>query len=389
MTDGQRSINSFSADTHTETVVQTVVLDLETSEAKNKKVTIGIEEFQRIAGFFGDIMPSIPEYERTRNNPAFYNLVKREFADSAIKSSVARDAAYHAIAMYDSHSSNGSAGDRPDLGNGSFMQLCSQDFEIADNGSGYGLKASFIPYDAVWFGISLNPHTEKYLRRVFEDEAETGSCELHLSDDGDLRAHVAIKWEVEVYEAEDVSTVIGVDIGENVLYSVAAVDGDSDVESVEMESGAEFRHYREQFKQKRTSLMEKGDLRALSQCRDEHRRYTEQTLDTASRRVVEFAVEHEPSVLVLEDLTHYRETADDPIHDWPFADLQEKICYKATAEGIPVETVDPKDTSITCRKCGQATPEFRDGTEFSCRRCGYEVHADVNAAINIAKRYAE
>lgn len=262
MTDGQRSINSFSADTHTETVVQTVVLDLETSEAKNKKVTIGIEEFQRIAGFFGDIMPSIPEYERTRNNPAFYNLVKREFADSAIKSSVARDAAYHAIAMYDSHSSNGSAGDRPDLGNGSFMQLCSQDFEIADNGSGYGLKASFIPYDAVWFGISLNPHTEKYLRRVFEDEAETGSCELHLSDDGDLRAHVAIKWEVEVYEAEDVSTVIGVDIGENVLYSVAAVDGDSDVESVEMESGAEFRHYREQFKQKRTSLMEKGDLRA-------------------------------------------------------------------------------------------------------------------------------
>jgi IS605 OrfB family transposase len=105
--------------------------------------------------------------------------------------------------------------------------------------------------------------------------------------------------------------------------------------------------------------------------------------------VVEFAVEHEPSVLVLEDLTHYRETADDPIHDWPFADLQEKICYKATAEGIPVETVDPKDTSITCRKCGQATPEFRDGTEFSCRRCGYEVHADVNAAINIAKRYAE
>lgn len=64
--------------------------------------------------------------------------------------------------------------------------------------------------------------------------------------------------------------------------------------------------------------------------------------------------------------------------------LQEKIAYKATAEGIPVETVNPRDTSITCRKCGQAVLEFRDGADFACRVCGYEVHADVNGAINIA-----
>jgi len=28
----------------------------------------------------------------------------------------------------------------------------------------------------------------------------------------------------------------------------------------------------------------------------------------------------------------------------------------------------------------------RDGREFVCWECGYEAHADVNAAINIAQR---
>jgi IS605 OrfB family transposase len=152
-----------------------------------------------------------------------------------------------------------------------------------------------------------------------------------------------------------------------------------------MEPGREFRHYRERLQEKRDRLGEQGDLRGLRKTRDEQRRYTEQVLDTASREIVDLAVEHAPAKLRLEDLTHYRETAADPIHDWPFAELQGKIAYKAKAEGIPVETVNPRNTSVTCRKCGQTNREYRDGDEFSCTRCGYEVHADVNAAINIAQ----
>lgn len=382
----QEQLSTFAVETTTETVVQTVRLNLETSNAKTEKVEKGIDEFQRIARYFNDLMPSIPEHERTRNNPAFYNLVQKKFDDTLLKKSVARDAAYHAIDVWNSYAARGNDGDRPTLGNGSYMELCNQDFELVDNDDGdYGIQTSFIPRDRVWFGINATPFAREYLDRIFEGDADTGSCELRIDDAGDVTAHLVVKWPVDVYEPGEISTVIGVDIGETVIYSAAAVNGD-DVLDVELQSGAEFRHYREQFKRKREQLMAKDDLRGLKQCRDEHERYTEQVLDTASRRVVEFAVEHAPAVLALEDLTHYRETADNPIHDWPFADLQSKIAYKATAEGVPVEIIDPRNTSITCRKCGRTTPEFRNGTDFACRFCGYEVHADMNAAVNIAQK---
>lgn len=385
----QAELSTFTAGTTTEEVVQTVQLELETSQTKTEKVRQGVDEFQRIARYFSDLMPSIPEHERTRNNPAFYNLVQKKFDDTLLKKSVARDAAYHAIEVWDSYTARGSDGDRPTLGSGSYMELCNQDFELVDNdGGGYGIQASFIPRDRVWFGISLTPYARDYLERIFEGDADTGSCELRLSDDGRVSAHLVVKWPVEVYNAGEVATTIGVDIGESVIYAAAVVDGEGAVETAEMKSGDEFRHYREQFKQKRKRLNDAGDLRGLKQCRNEHERYTQQVLDTASREIVKLAVDHAPAVLVLEDLTHYRETAREAIHDWPYADLQQKISYKATAEGIPVAFVDPHDTSITCRQCGQTTREFRDGDDFACRRCGYEVHADVNAAINIAQKHS-
>lgn len=375
-------------ETTTEEVVRTVKLPLETSNRKNEKLRRGIDEFQLIARHFSDLMPSIPEYERSRNNPAFYNLIKKEFDDTLLKKSVARDAAYHAIEVWDSYTSRGSVGDRPTLGTGSYMKLCNQDFELVENDNGrYGIQTSFIPRDRVWFGISPTPYSREYLERVFDDEeeAETGSCELRIDDTGSVTAHLVVKWPVEVIEPDDATTTVGVKIGETMIYSAVAVT-DGSVLDVEMESGSEFRHYREQLKQKRKRMMEKGDLRGIKHCRNDHERYTEQVLDTASRRIVELAVKHEPTELALEDLTYLRQTVDSPIHDWPYAKLQNKITYKATAEGIPVKMINPQHTAITCRKCGETNPAFRDGTEFSCQECGYEVHSYVNGAINIATK---
>ncbi|WP_066418821.1 RNA-guided endonuclease TnpB family protein [Halorubrum aethiopicum] len=384
----QSSLTKFAAGTTTEEVVQTAVLDLGTSNQKTELVRDGIEEFQAMASYIGDMVPSIPEPERYPYNNVFYQLVTGEFEDRAVKASVAQNAAHHAVDMFTSHAQRGDHGDRPDLGNGSFLKLTNQDFELVENDTGYGFKASFIRYNPIWFHVNTTPHSREYLERVFDGDADTGSCVLHVTDDGDVRAHLAVKWPVEVYEPHDVSTHVGVDIGENVLYAAAAVSGDG-VAGVKMESGREFRHHREQLQQKRYRLSEKGDLRGVKACRGDIERYTDHVLHTASKEVVEFARDHTPCVIVLEDLTGYRETADDPIHDWPFADLQTKIAYKATAEGIPVELINPRNTSIRCRKCGQATPEFRDGADFKCRRCGYEVHADVNAAINIGQAYPD
>ena len=386
-TDRQAALSDYAAGTGTETVTQTVVVPLETSDRKNAKVRMAIEEFQAMCSYLADMMASIPEHERVPNNPALYRLITREFPDDerTVGAKVALAASRKVAAAFQSRRARGDGGDLPAFGEGNYFMLDNQNVTIVENDRGFGLKANFVPYKPEWFHINARPYVREYLERVTDGEASYGTAEFRLSDDGHLAAHIPISWEVDVYEPGDVTTTVGVDIGENVLYAAAVVNSDG-VAGVEMESGREFRHYRERLQEKRERLMERDDLRGLKQNRGEQQRYTEQVLDTASRRIVELTVEHAPAKIHLEDLTHYRETARDPIHDWPFALLQEKIAYKAAAEGIPVTAVKARNTSVTCRKCGQTNREYRDGADFSCARCGYEVHADVNAAINIAKK---
>jgi putative transposase len=50
-----------------------------------------------------------------------------------------------------------------------------------------------------------------------------------------------------------------------------------------------------------------------------------------------------------------------------------------------VEKINPAYTSQTCSGCGHRDPDSRESqSRFRCRACGLTVHADVNAAINIA-----
>jgi len=385
-TNSQPTLADFTAGTGSETGTQTIAAPLQTSNTKTAKVATIVDEFAGMCSHLGDMMASIGPHERVPNNSTLYRLITRQFPsdERTAGSKVALAASRHVAAAYQSFHARNDGGDRPTFGDESFFRIDSQQFEIVENDRGFGIKARFIPYDPVWFHIDPRPYVREYLDRVVNGDASAGTAEFRLHDDGGVSLHLPVSWDVDVYEPADVSRTVGVDIGENVIYAAAVVDGTGDVAGVDMQRGREFRHYRERLQQKRDELQEKGDLRGVKATRGDQRRYTEQVLDTASRAVVDLAVEHAPAAIQLEDLTHYRETARDPIHDWPFAEFQSKIIYKATAEGIPVEIVDPADTSVTCRKCGQTNREYRNGSDFSCTRCGYEVHADVNAAINIA-----
>jgi transposase len=54
-----------------------------------------------------------------------------------------------------------------------------------------------------------------------------------------------------------------------------------------------------------------------------------------------------------------------------------------------VEKIGPAFTSQTCSGCGHRDPESRESqSRFRCRSCGLTVHADLNAARNIAAGHA-
>jgi putative transposase len=95
--------------------------------------------------------------------------------------------------------------------------------------------------------------------------------------------------------------------------------------------------------------------------------------------------------IALEDLEGIRERvtarggdARNRLSGWAFAQLGSFIGYKAQLAGVPVVYVDPRNTSRTCAECQHCERSNRKGqSEFQCKACGHEAHADVNAARNI------
>jgi len=65
-----------------------------------------------------------------------------------------------------------------------------------------------------------------------------------------------------------------------------------------------------------------------------------------------------------------------------------KCAIKTLCErkGIPFILVNPRNTSLTCNKCGHISKANRNGKTFQCTNCGYICNADFNAAVNIAKK---
>ena len=111
-----------------------------------------------------------------------------------------------------------------------------------------------------------------------------------------------------------------------------------------------------------------------------------------SKRIVETAKRTEHGI-ALEDLTGIRERVRlrkpqrSTLHTWAFAQLGEFITYKAQQEGIEISVVDPAYTSQSCSTCGHTEKANRPKQDtFKCKSCGMSLHADHNAALNIAAR---
>ncbi|NMM35392.1 MAG: IS200/IS605 family element transposase accessory protein TnpB, partial [Phycicoccus sp.] len=99
--------------------------------------------------------------------------------------------------------------------------------------------------------------------------------------------------------------------------------------------------------------------------------------------------------IAIEELTGIRERVrlrkpqQVALHSWAFAQLGGFLTYKAEAAGVVIIPVDPAYTSQTCSGCGYMSRLNRPNqAEFACRSCGVLLHADHNAAVNIARRGA-
>ncbi len=224
-----------------------------------------------------------------------------------------------------------------------------------------------------------------YAEYLFSDEYETTGAELHYTN-GNWMLHIHCKKEVESDMSEQATTthgtVLGVDLGVNNL-AVASTGT--------FWTGDVFDHWRREYENRRGDLQEHGTRWAHENIqsigRKEEGRF-KITLHRISNKLVAEAHENECSVIAFEDLTDVRErTVASWGHKWAFDRLYEYVEYKAAEYGIDVMQVDPENTSRRCSSCGFTHPDNRNGEDFECLKCGYQNHADYNAAKNIGLRY--
>ena len=196
--------------------------------------------------------------------------------------------------------------------------------------------------------------------------------------------------------------VVGVDLGVNVPAYVAT---NCTEERKAIGDREHFLNTRMQFQRRYKSLQRlKGTaggkgrtkkLEPLERLRAAERNWVHTQNHIFSREVVNFAVQTHAATIHMEDLSGFGKDNDGNtdekkefvLRNWSYYELQQMIDYKAKIYGIKVEKIRPAYTSKTCSCCGQLG--FREGVTFicenpECKQYGEKVHADYNAARNIA-----
>jgi putative transposase len=236
---------------------------------------------------------------------------------------------------------------------------------------------------------------EEYLSN---DDWEFRTSTLHYDDE--FWFHIGFKRTVEADspdtatddEVPEHSTVLGIDLGvENLAVASTGT----------FWTGDELDHWHREFQHRRDDLQQTGTHtahRTLQRVGNKERAYYKQYLHIVANEIVEEAVAHDCDVIAFEDLVDIRRRCQNATwhHTWRFNRLYEYVEYKAKAYSIKVEalersprakTVPAYYTSQRCSSCGFIHENNRPSQEtFECQKCGYQNHADYNAAKNVAVR---
>ena len=175
--------------------------------------------------------------------------------------------------------------------------------------------------------------------------------------------------------------VLGIDRG---IVNVAVCSDNTFFNSKQVKNvRSKYAHLRQELQSKGT----RSAKRKLRRMAGRERRFVTDTNHCISKQIVN----SEYTVFALEDLSKIRVQKrrgtefNRKLNNWSFYELEQFLRYKTEVLGKWVVLVDARYTSQKCSGCGHTYKGNRDGSSFRCRKCGFQLHADLNAARNIAQ----
>ncbi len=143
--------------------------------------------------------------------------------------------------------------------------------------------------------------------------------------------------------------------------------------------------------QKNRNLLSTGhgkqkSMKALNRLSEKESNFVHTFNHTISKQIIDFCIKNKVGCIHMEHLSADVKKNKFLTAYWSYYQLQQMIEYKANKEGIKVFYVNAAYTSQTCSKCGHVSKENRKTqSEFKCVECEYELNADYNASVNIAR----
>ncbi len=247
----------------------------------------------------------------------------------------------------------------------------------------------------VWVCIPYKPRKAIWLPLRMSKQAEAClfASKLHDSKivsgrDGRFWMHFTVTRQVTPIQPR---AVLAVDLGEKRLATTVLIDQTGFKEP--RFYGRQARGIRRHYAWLRKRLGERRLLRVIRKVKDTERRKINTLCHQVSHEIVTQA-KAKNAVIVLGDLKGIRSRArgrrmNRILSAMPYHKLTQQIGYKAAWEGITVMRLSERGTSKTCHRCGSMNTIRIKQPMFECRACGLIYNADLNGAMNIAKRFWE
>jgi len=198
---------------------------------------------------------------------------------------------------------------------------------------------------------------------------------------------LAVTLDVPTPEPQETDDTLGVDLG------IVNLATDSTGETFSGEAIEKNRQRHQALRQRLQKHGTKSARKHLKKLSGREARFKRHTNHVISKRIVQKAQSNQQAIAI-EELRHIRQRTERTVRhsqrarqsSWTFGQLRQFLSYKAALAGVPLHTVDPRNTSRTCHVCGYCAKENRKSqAAFCCQACGYSCNADWNAALNISR----
>jgi len=343
------------------------------TKRKRQLLDSAIEEFKNCVNDWLNAIDSIGSYSRTKLHKQFYKCFREKYQ---LMSGIISMAMITAIEIYKSWLAV--KGKKKPEFTSDCMYISSQNVKIKEN----GIVIPTFPRQRLFLPLHLSDYHKRLLKH------KHGRVIVQKRNDNEY--YVFIPVEVPVEQPYEPQGFLGVDFG---YYNIITVV-DEQGKLIMQISGEELINrkirYEEQRARRQKRLAKRfGITKPLGHkdrnfVHDLNHKIAKQLVLTAKQLKKALVIENLKGLK--QNVKHKGKRIRKVIQRWPYADLIDKIKYKATLYGVPVIEVDPVNTSKMCSVCGHINENLGSNRIFKCPKCGLVMDRDLNAAINIIRK---